>query len=247
MKPELRIFSSLAALYGYASEKIFSAAYTAIRDHGYCSLVLSGGKTPLGLYERFVSETQRSFPWNRVHLFWGDERHVPYDSPDSNYGTAKKVLSRCSHIPESSMHPIPFDPSGAERSAVRYERELREFFTAYGKLHAGFPPYDVVLLGLGSDGHTASLFPGDVVSLSETKRWVVPVWAESADPQGWRVSLTLPVLNNARHTYFIVAGTKKKSVMESILNSSFDAHSKYPAARIRPCGTLKWLYTDETP
>ncbi|MFQ5927435.1 MAG: 6-phosphogluconolactonase [Terriglobia bacterium] len=193
------------------------------------SVALAGGTTPRGLYELLASEGFRSrIPWPTVHFFWGDERLVPLDHPESNYRMARDALLRHVPVPRANIHPVPVHLA-AEQAAESYEQELRGFF----RRRRGVPSFDLILLGLGADGHTASLFPG-AASLRERERLVVAARASSATP---RVTLTLPVLNQARRVFFLVAGEEKAAALAAAVEGT-DA----PGGRVAPAkGELVWL------
>ncbi|MGB5694976.1 MAG: 6-phosphogluconolactonase [Polyangiales bacterium] len=193
---------------------------------------LSGGSTPKLLYEVLASDGVRTrFPWPRVLWYWGDERFVPHDHPDSNYRMAREAMLDEAPVPPENVFPMPVDGS-PEQAAMRYERTLQE---AYGgtMLDPAKPLFDINLLGLGEDGHTASLLPGEPV-LQERKRWVVAV------PHGRpevRITMTYPALASCRHAAFVVSGREKAAIVATILAGG----SKVPAARVKPVGELIWF------
>jgi len=195
--------------------------------HGLFTVALSGGSTPRRMYEMLADDPFRDrIPWDRVHVFWGDERCVPLDHADSNYRMANEVLLSKVPIPPGNVHRIKGELE-PEHAAVRYEAELRTLLGPGGRL-------DLVLLGVGNDGHTASLFPG-TTSLQERERSAVAVYVHSL--QSWRVTLTLPTLNAARNVIFLVSGSGKASVLARIR-----ARDPSPAGMIRPVqGQLTWL------
>jgi 6-phosphogluconolactonase len=208
------------------------AAAEAIAARGRFAVALSGGRTPNDLYRRLASDPAGAVDWNRVHLFWGDERCVPPDDPQSNYGTAMKAFAGAA-IPSANVHRVPAEIEPPETGAARYAAELATFFAA----GAGAPlAFDLVLLGLGPDGHTASLFPGSA-ALTETARTVVANWAPSQ--QAFRVTLTYPVLNAARQVLFLVTGSEKADIVARLLG---DGDASLPAAGVRPgAGRLSFL------
>jgi len=193
---------------------------------------LSGGSTPKLLYEVLASDGVRTrFPWPRVLWYWGDERFVPHDHPDSNYRMAREAMLDEAPVPPENIFPMPVDGS-PEQAAMRYERTLQE---AYGgtMLDPAKPLFDINLLGLGEDGHTASLLPGEPV-LQERKRWVVAV------PHGRpevRITMTYPALASCRHAAFVVSGREKAAIVATILAGG----SEVPAARVKPVGELIWF------
>jgi 6-phosphogluconolactonase len=193
---------------------------------------LSGGSTPKALYGLLASDEFRDrFPWPPVSWYWGDERFVPYDHPDSNYRMTREAMLAKAPIPPENIHPVPTDGTPDE-AASRYEQMLQ---AAYGatRLDPSRPLFDITLLGLGPDGHTASLLPGEPV-LEERKRWVAAV---SHGRPEVRITMTYPVLNSSRYVAFLVAGPEKAAVLKSIRAGG----SQLPAARIRPVGELIWF------
>jgi 6-phosphogluconolactonase len=206
-----------------------------LEKHSTCSLVLSGGKTPEALYLLLGTRHYQSLlDWSRVHLFWGDERYVPHDDPRSNYYLAHAAWLSKANIPRENIHPMPTHYPNPDDAARAYEAELR---THFGE-EAPFPSFDLVLLGLGDDGHIASLFPGDL-AMEETTRWVVPSRAPVEPYQ--RLTLTLPVLNATPRIWFLVAGDAKRAAIEQLFSAE---ECDLPAARIRPSTERFWWLSD---
>jgi 6-phosphogluconolactonase len=204
----------------------------ALAAPGPFRVSLSGGSTPKALYELLASDAFLGrFPWRRVHWYWGDERFVPYDDPESNYRMTCEAMLAKAPIPSGNIHPVPTD-GDPDAAAARYERTLQ---TAYGAtaLDAARPLFDLTLLGLGSDGHTASLLPGEPV-LEERRRWVAPV--AHGRPEV-RITMTYPVIESSRQVAFLVAGKEKAPIMAAIRGGD----SQVPAARVRPVGELVWF------
>jgi 6-phosphogluconolactonase len=204
----------------------------ALKANGAFRVSLSGGSTPKVLYTLLASEQFRDrFPWQQVSWYWGDERFVPYDHPDSNYRMAREAMLSKVPVPPQNIHPIPTD-GRPEDAARRYEHTLRK---AYGA--ATFdrvrPLFDVMLLGLGADGHTASLLPGDAV-LEERKRWVAAV--SRGRPEA-RITMTYPTIESSRRAAFLVTGWEKAAIFSAIRTGT----SQVPAARVRPVGELYWF------
>jgi 6-phosphogluconolactonase len=192
-------------------------------------LALAGGSTPRRLYELLAgSEFREKIPWSQLHFFWGDERMVPHDHPQSNYRMAQEALLKHVPVPRANLHPIPTQAS-PEEAALAYENDLRQHF---GR---GLPVLDLILLGLGGDGHTASLFPG-AGALEEKQRLAV---AHRPGLKGFdRVTLTLPLLNNARRVFFLVAGESKATALQAALAGD----GQLPAQQVAPRkGELIWL------
>ena len=193
---------------------------------------LSGGSTPKTLYGLLASDEFRSrFPWARVSWYWGDERFVPYDHPESNYRMTRETMLSRAPVPPANIHPVPTDGT-PDDAAVRYERTLQ---AAYGAtvLDPARPMFDITLLGLGPDGHTASLLPGEPV-LEERKRWVAAV---SHGRPEIRITMTYPVIDSSRKVAFLVAGKEKAAIFGTIRAGN----SQLPAARVRPAGELIWF------
>jgi 6-phosphogluconolactonase len=198
---------------------------------GRAAICLSGGSTPLHLYRRLAEPPFRAaFPWERLHWFWGDERFVPPDDARSNARMAREALLDRIPVPRANLHPIP-STSSPEDAALAYEQELRRFHGAE-QLGPERPLFDLTLLGLGEDGHTASLFPG-TAALAERTRWVVAVRGVMPET---RITLTYPALESSRHVAFLAAGAAKRAIVERVWQGA-----DVPAARLRPVGTLHWF------
>jgi len=217
-------------------------------------MVLAGGKTPQLLYEKFVMpQFAASMPWRATHLFWGDERCLPPDDPDSNYKNAYAFMISKAPIPTGNVHRIPAELAAPQEAARHYEQQLRDFFNLpqvpdAEKTDAApsplFPSFDLILLGMGDDGHTASLFPGDD-ALHEESRWVVAIPRPVGSPPVPRITLTLPVINEAACVMFLVSGSGKEEVLRAIVKSPETARILYPAAMVRPKGRLLLLHDYE--
>ncbi len=203
---------------------------------GQLAISLSGGSTPRRLY-RLLAEApfHGAMPWDRIHWFWGDERFVPPDHPDSNYRMVREALLSRAPIPAENVHPVPTrgHPAAAARD---YERTLQSFYGA-AALDPARPLFEIELLGLGPDGHTASLFPGTKV-LEERQRWVAEVIGAKAED---RITLTYPVLESSRHTAFLVAGADKRDALARVLAGD----KQLPAARLAPVGELVWFVDEQ--
>ena len=241
MKPEIRTHPNLEDLSRAAAEYICEIAEGAIRERGIFTFVLSGGTTPRLLYEELTKEPYASrVDWQHTHFFWGDERCVESDNPDSNFSLAFQALISKVDVPASNIHRIAAATGSPKAVAAEYETTLREFFqtTAAGDPSTSFPSFDLVLLGIGVDGHTASLFPGDA-ALEERTSWVVAVEGSSASPPVPRITLTFPVINEAKCVLFLASGSNKLKVLQEILNNPHTAI--YPAAHVQPAGKLLWF------
>ncbi|MGA7854314.1 MAG: 6-phosphogluconolactonase [Candidatus Acidiferrales bacterium] len=235
MKLDTRVFPDIDALSRGALEEVLRNLHDAVAQRGRFAIALSGGHTPAKMYAlwgapgKYRDET----PWDRVHLFWGDERYVPADDPLSNYRMTREALLAHVPIPAANVHPTPTSLPTPEKAAEAYDAQLRGFFGA------GEPAFDVTLLGLGPEGHCASLFPGSP-ALEEKQRWVVAVQVAAKPPN--RLTFTLPVLNRSRNVYFLVAGEDKRKILAALRAEPDSRPSQYPAGRIRPAdGRLLWL------
>ena len=229
---ENRTFESAETLAHDVAEWLCGLAQASDRPFAVC---LSGGSTPRRLYECLAAPTIASrFPWNRTHWFWGDERFVPHDHRDSNYRMAREALLSQVSIPDGNIHAVPTEGLSPDAAAIVYETTLRRFYGA-DKLAPDRPLFDVALLGIGEDGHTASLFPGQP-TLQETRRWVVAVIGAKAEA---RITLTYPVLDSSREVAFLVTGKEKRGVV----SRAQAGDQTLPAAVVRPIGRLHW-FTD---
>lgn len=231
------VFETAEQLAVAAAERFVAHARQAIVDHGLFSVSLAGGNTPRRMYEVLATESFRTrIEWSQVHIFFGDERCVPPDHPDSNYRLANETMISRVSIPPQNVHPIKGD-GDPTKNAQLYEAELRSFFTG-----RQWPRFDLVLLGLGEDGHTASLFPG-TAALKEKHAWVVANWIEKLE--AYRITLTAPALNGAANVLFLVAGAAKAAALARVLNPPRDPDqlpARLPAQLIKPeSGSLTWL------
>src|SRR6266849_7237244 len=202
------------------------------------AICLTGGSSPKQLYQLLATEAYRSrIPWDRVHWFIGDERFVPADDPLNNMRTARRIFLD-SYAPASNIHPIPTDTANPQEAARRYENKLQSFYGA-DRLDAARPLFDIVLMGVGPDGHTASLFP-NYPALEETERWVVGVPKAHVEPFVPRVTLTLPALGSCREMLFEVSGSDKRAILTRVLDGE-----NLPANRAHSTGETIWLVDNE--
>jgi 6-phosphogluconolactonase len=252
---ELHRVSSVEALHASAAAMFVSSAVQAVSVHGTFAVALAGGTTPRGVYARLAEDaTLRSqVPWDNVHFFWGDERHVAPDHPDSNFRMAREAMLDRLAIDPTHVWRIKGEYESASEAADAYEHDLRQFFRVgrtgeagavgeQGLPAADVPRFDLVLLGLGPDGHTASLFPG-TDALREQRRFAVSNWVAKLESQ--RITLTAPVLNNAADVLFLVHGTDKAEALKAVLEGPYQPEH-LPAQLIRPArGRLRWL-VDQT-
>lgn len=230
---ELRILSDIAELSRAVAEAFVERASVG----GRFSVALAGGNTPRLLYELLATDYQDRIPWERVHFFWSDERFVPLDHAESNTRMVRQALLDRIALPKDNVHVPPVDLTDPEEAAKKYEDELRTFFGT------GEPRLGWVLLGLGEDGHLASLFPGSP-SLAERDRWVLAV-RDSPKPPPVRLTMTLPLLNQAEEIHFLVTGVGKAEALSSTILGPPGSESS-PAQRVRPInGTLTWWLDEE--
>jgi 6-phosphogluconolactonase len=223
--------SDANALAKAAAERVLARIAA---NAGRVAICLTGGSSPQQLYRLLATDAYRGqIPWERVHWFIGDERVVAADDPLNNMGMARRIfLDRCA--PTANIHPIPTDAGNPEEAARRYESELKSFYGA-DALDPVRPLFDVVLMGVGPDGHTASLFP-DYPALEETERWVVGVPQAHVAPFVPRVTLTLPALGSCREMLFEVSGSDKRAILTRVLGNE-----NLPANRARSIGETIWL------
>ena len=232
MKAERKILHDKEGLGIYAADLFAEISEKYIREKGRFNVALSGGSTPKILYEKLMEHYRDEIHWNYIDFFWSDERYVPFDHPDSNGGMAFANLLSPLGIDKSQYFPIPTSDNDPHRSAIQYEETIRRYFNA----PAHIPSFDLVFLGMGNDGHTASLFPGSK-ALQETKKLVAANWVEKFE--AWRITFTYQLLNKAKHVMFLVSGEDKAGVVKEIIK---DGEKKYPAALVNPQdGQLLWL------
>lgn len=221
---EIHMFSNLKEMADFTIGKWAAIATAAMEDNGLFSAALSGGKTPALFYEKLSA--QRSLPWGKTHIFMVDERFVPYESVENNYHMLNRLLLRHVPIPPKNVHPILTLESLPQGSAARYEKDILSFCKS---VRSALPLFDLILLGIGEDGHTASLFP-DTPALNETQHLAVCVTLpDSIAPE--RITITFPVINNARNIFFLAAGENKAKVIKDIIENK---DSILPAARVAP-------------
>ena len=237
MHRAVRVFDDLESMSVAAAAAVVELA---AGSPGPFSIALAGGGTPRRLYE-ILAEDSAGIDWEKVHLFWGDERFVSTGDPESNFGNIRPVFLDRIDIPDGNIHAIPVDAPTAVEAAEIYEKELKDYF---GIQEDGFPEFDLILLGLGDDGHTASIFPGGSV-IEERNKWVSSVTGPAGIEPAERVTLTLPVLNAAGNIFLLVSGESKADVLHDILFAGRLAEAEYPAAMISPDGPLVWFVDRE--
>jgi 6-phosphogluconolactonase len=229
MNKTVEVLPDLKALVARALDLILSKLETAIAQRGQFSIVLSGGSTPKPLYEAIATQ---NLPWDKIHVFWGDERYVPPNHPDSNELMARRAWLDRVAIPAANIHPIPTLSGDPAVDAAKYEQHLQEFFhTASGQ----FPVLDVILLGMGDDAHTASLFPH--TEALKVKDRLITVGNKDSNP---RITFTYPLINSARSVIFLAAGANKRPALAQVFAPVADDFT-YPSRLIRPQGELWWL------
>jgi len=228
---EARVFENTEQLTRAVADESQRIALDAVLNSGRCAICLSGGTTPKSLNETLAREYMTRMPWRQMHFFWGDERYVPKYDERSNYRMAYETLFNRIPVADANIHPMRTTLPDPGEAALSYEKTLREFFGPAVQ-------FDLTFLGIGVEGHTASLFPGSP-ALSETERSVVAVRVPADPPQ--RLTLTYPVLNCSRNVFFLVEGEKKREIIAAIRNEPEDGTSQYPAARIRSAGRLVWF------
>lgn len=223
---ELRIFQDDGALFAAAAGEFLGVIQAAVAARGRCDVALAGGSTPRRLYS-LVAARASELDWSRVHLFFGDERCVPPHHQESNYRMARETLLSSPALAAAHVHRMRAELPPVE-AARQYDEEMRAHFGAE------LPRFDLILLGMGPDGHAASLFPGSA-ALDERQRWVMANWVEKFGAS--RLTLTYPVLNNAAEVMFLVTGAAKRDAVRQI----FRERLPLPAAAVHPTGHLLWL------
>ncbi len=221
-------YPTLAELHAAAADAFCQTVTDAVRLNGVCRVSLSGGSTPRRLYEILAS---RDLPWDAIHWFWGDERNVPPDHPDSNRRMVRQALLDHVPVPNENVHPVPVDIDNPAAAAIRYDTTIRNAFGG-----AGEPRWDLVLLGMGDDAHTASLFPG-TEAIRRTDRLFVENWVEKFD--AFRYTLTAPAINSGREIWFLVSGESKRPAVADVLGPRHDPDT-FPSQLVSP---TRWFVT----
>jgi len=227
----IEVFPNPEQLKLAAARHWITKTTAAIDRANVCHIALAGGSTPKMLYQLLAQADYRErIDWQRVHLYFGDERHVPHDDEQSNYRMARDALIDAVAIPPQQVHAVPYLPDATSAAAAYAETLLKHL-----PLNNGFPRFDIIWLGMGDDGHTASLFPGTEL-LNETVRFYTAGYVEKLS--SWRTSLTFPVINNANNVFMLISGAAKAQRMSEVLLSK---EKKYPVQRVKPQGNLCWL------
>jgi 6-phosphogluconolactonase len=231
MPTEVRTLSTAAELFQSAAEEFLTLAKEAIEARGKFTVALSGGSTPKTLYSLLA--TMPDIPWNKIFFFFGDERDVPPDDPESNYRMVNEALLSKAPIPKENAFRVHTEIKDANTAALEYEQTIQKFF---GLKPGEFPRFDLIFLGMGPDGHTASLFPGSA-ALKENRRLFVANWVEKFN--AYRLTLTFPVINHAACVTFLAVGQDKAPMVRQVLQ---EKQADLPSAQIQPTnGTLVWL------
>lgn len=229
MNKHIEVLTDTDSLIARAQELILKKLEAAIQMRGRFTMALAGGSTPKPLYESLAAG---NLPWDKIHVFWGDERYVPPDHPDSNERMARLAWLDRVDIPATNIHPIPTGEGNPAVSALKYEQHVQQFFQAAPGV---FPALDVILLGMGDDGHTASLFPHtDALKVRDR---LITVGNKDGQP---RITFTYPFINAARCVMFLVAGANKRMALGQVFAESSDSE-QYPSRLIQPHGELWWL------
>ena len=229
---KIRVLQNREAVAEFAVNTWIEISAASVAEKGLFTVALSGGTTPIAFYQQ-LAVCPHPLPWDKTHIFLADERFVPPDDKTSNYRMINEHLLSSIAMPKENVHPILTEGITIEGSAQKYEADMQAFFNIS---EGQFPRFDLIMLGIGADGHTASLFPG-TASLQEAKRLVIPVCADRSPAE--RISLTLGVINNAKNICFLVTGEGKADAIKAILE---DTASALPAAQVKPTrGTVLFL------
>jgi 6-phosphogluconolactonase len=233
---EIRTLTTPQELFAAAAEEVVRATSEAVTQRGRFTIALSGGSTPKSLFNLLATNARASLAWDKMFFFWSDERHVPPTDPDSNYRMADESMLSKIPVAAANIFRVPAENPDANAAAQAYDLTLQRFFeTKPGE----FPRFDVILLGLGPDGHTASLFP-ETAALQEKSRLVVANWVEKFKTN--RITFTAPLLNAARSVAFLVSGTDKAPALHAVLEDEAASASRYPAKLVHPTdGRLIWF------
>lgn len=233
IEPLIEILPDKPALVQRSLALVVEAIHSAVADHDYCTLALAGGSTPKPLYSGLA---EQDLPWEKLYIFWGDERYVPIDHPDSNAGMAKTAWLDRVPIPPDHILVTPTLGDNPAALASQYEAMVRSVFGGLqGVSPDEVPQFDLILLGMGDDGHTASLFP-HTAALAVTDR-LITVGNKGSNP---RITFTAPLINRSRRVLFLVAGADKQTALGHVFASEGDDHA-YPSRLVRPQGELRWL------
>jgi 6-phosphogluconolactonase len=233
LKETVSIFATPELLALAAAEAFANVVRESVDAKGRCTIALAGGSTPRALCAILASSYKHRIPWDQVHLFWGDERFVPPDDASSNYGMTRKTLLDHIEIPKTNIHPISTDAATADMASSEFDRELHRFW------NSALPTFDLIFLGLGLDGHTASLFPG-TAEIVTTDIWAIHT-ISPIEPRD-RISLTLPVINNSARVYFLIEGVEKAGVVKRLFDDKkTDSGARIPASKVSAKTELRYF------
>ncbi|NJL48838.1 MAG: 6-phosphogluconolactonase [Leptolyngbyaceae cyanobacterium SM2_5_2] len=235
--PIVEILPDKAALVQHALQRVLNVIHRAIAEHGFCTLALAGGSTPQPLYQGLA---EKKLPWEKLYIFWGDERYVPVHHPSSNAGMAKQAWLDRVPIPAAQIFITPTDEGDPHQSAQQYEKTLRSVFGPLQGLSPDeVPQFDLILLGMGDDGHTASLFPyTDTLAVRDR---LVTVGSKDREP---RITFTVSLINRSRSVMFLAAGANKQTALQQVFSPDGDDQA-YPSRLVHPIGELYWLLDAE--
>ncbi len=226
--PQIKITADKNALIAQAQTFIIAKIQQAISQNNICTIALAGGSTPKPIYEGIA---KADIPWAKLHVFWGDERYVPSTHPDSNEKMAREAWLNQVDIPPANIHPMPTSSENPQLDAEKYNQELQQFFA----IESDFPSFDLILLGMGDDGHTASLFP-HTEALKVGDR-LITVGNKDGNP---RLTFTVPLINQAKCVIFLVSGENKQSALQQVMSETGDSN-QYPSRLIKPQGDFIWF------
>jgi 6-phosphogluconolactonase len=231
----VHVYPTSAELADAAARLVVQLAQQAVAAQGRFSIALSGGSTPRALYTRLASPPLcDALDWSRVHVFWSDERHVPLDDPESCYRMARETLLDRVPVPGANIYPAPTEGRTPEQAARAYTQTIQE------RLGGSLPRFDLILLGMGPDGHTASLFPGAPAVTAPSEALVVPVF-DAPKPPPTRLSFSYHLINAAAHVLFLVAGADKAATLQQVLLGTYEP-ARLPAQGVHPAdGVLTWM------
>lgn len=233
----VNVYKTVELLNQTVADDIVSLCRACIDDHGSFHMALAGGGTPKKLYQLLATEAYRDqLPWEKIHVYFGDERCVPANHEDSNFRMANEALLTKVPFPVENIHPIHVDVDDVAASADRYNDEISAILPSDNAT----PKFDLVLLGIGDDGHTASLFPGTPI-LQQTQKFVDAVYVEKFN--SWRISITYPLINAAANVYVLAAGDSKANIIKTVMFDERPAEP-YPIQRIQAKGNLAWYLDD---
>lgn len=227
--PSVHVFADKAALVAAAADQVIELMRDAIATRGRCSLALSGGSTPKPIYQAIA---QAELPWDKIYVYWGDERYVPMTHGDSNAKMTYEAWLSHVAIPADNIFTVPTETESPQASADQYQQTLA---TSFGTTLPNTPKFDIILLGMGDDGHTASLFP-HTAALNETEHWIT-VGQKDDQP---RITFTARLINQAHQVMFLVAGANKQAALSQVFAADADS-ATYPSRLIAPVGELRWL------